>query len=574
MSQSKHNPTAQNPMNSSDQPAPNGLAGGAPDDNKEGQIERLACYNPAFGRLIAELIVPGPEEIAQTVKAARAAFKRWRQLTVEERVKKLRQAEQVLLANRRQLLDLLIAETGKPQADAQAEFLTLFETFRYYTSHAAELLADETVRVHLLKNKRVRVQYNPLGVVLNISPWNFPLDLSLTPAIPALLAGNAVLIKPSEHTPLTVMRAVELMSEEALPAGLLQVVIGAGEVGEALSAQADAISFTGSVNTGRAVAKVAAERLIPCTLELGGKDPAIVLEDADLERAARGIVWGAFFNSGQVCMGVERVYVHEAIHDDFVQRVVELTSELRQGVSTNEAVDIGAMIDPAQLQVIEAHLDDAAAKGAQILAGGERVEPRWEQLYPDVPQPAVQDYEDMPEHDRAPILRGADFFAPTVLSRVDHSMQIMQDETFGPILPIMKVSSAEEAIQLANETQFGLNASVWSRDLGRARQVADALRAGQVCINDVITSYLAVEAPYGGVKNSGLGRRKGPGEIYKFVESKTVLEDILKLKREPYWYPYHPKMQNIVDKTLGALYQRGVTRKISDLFLGPKNPDW
>ncbi|TDP77266.1 aldehyde dehydrogenase family protein [Bradymonas sediminis] len=516
--------------------------GGQPDDF-------LRCVDPSSSRMIARMAIATPLKVEEAARDARRAFAAWRRLSVQERCDALIKAGDILLEHRKELLDLLVAETGKAIVDAQAEFLNLFETLRYYTSNAPEFLADARLSLHLLKNKRARVEYMPLGVVVNISPWNFPLDLSLTPAIPALLAGNAVLIKPSEHTPLTVFRAVELMNQSGLPAGILQTVMGRGDVGALLVDQADAVTFTGSVSTGRKVAVRAAERLIPCTLELGGKDPAIVLEDADIERAARGVVWGAFFNSGQVCMSVERVFVHEAVYDAFVERVVALTAELRQGVPHDYNIDVGAMIDPGQFEIIEAQLREATAQGARVLIGGERVQ-------------LESQLNHHPGH--TPMI--GDFFAPTVVVDVDPAMKLMREETFGPVLPIMKVRSAFEAVKLANDSEFGLNASVWGRDIKRARKIASQVEAGQVCINDVIVSYAAIEAPYGGIKNSGLGRRKGSAEIYKFVESKTVLEDIIGLKKEPYWYPYHESLGKGVDKVIGLLYQRGVAKRIKSFF--------
>ncbi len=499
----------------------------------------IECFNPATGKLIAEIPATTPEQLDEAVSAAKTAFQSWRRLDVEQRCAYLLEARDMLLDHRTELLDLLLAETGKPLIDAQAELLTIFETIRYYTQKGPELLADESVSLHLLKNKRVNVQYGPMGLVVNISPWNFPLDLSITPAIPALIAGNAVIIKPSEHTSLAVIRAVELMNESGLPEGLLQVLPGFGDVGASLCDAADTITFTGSVATGKKVAKAAADNLVPCTLELGGKDPAIVLEDADLERAARGIVWGAFFNSGQVCMSIERVYVHESIYDAFIDRVVALTKELRQGAPTDRNIDVGSMIDPNQKKIVSRHIKDAADKGARILTGGKPVE-------------GVD----------------GDFFEPTVIADADHTMQIMREETFGPTMPIMKVRSAFEAVQLANDSEFGLNSSVWSEDMRRARDIARQLEAGQVCINEVIASYLALEAPYGGVKHSGIGRRKSKDEIRKFSHSKTVLEDIIGLKREPYWYPYNELVSKGVDKVFGVLFQRGISKKLGDLFGG------
>ncbi|WP_168210561.1 succinic semialdehyde dehydrogenase [Persicimonas caeni] len=505
--------------------------------NTKKAARTIECYNPATSKIIAEIPATAVEEIPAKVTAAKQAFQSWRRLSVEERCRHMLEARDHLLDHREEILDLLVAETGKAIIDAQAELLTVFETFRYYTSNAAEFLADQPLNLHLLKNKRVKVQYPPIGLVVNISPWNFPIDLSLTPAIPALIAGNAVMIKPSEHTSLAVIRAIEVMNESGLPEGLLQVMPGFGDVGAALCDEADAITFTGSVATGRKVAKAAAENLVPCTLELGGKDPAIVLDDADIERAANGIVWGSFFNSGQVCMSVERVYVHEAVYDQFVERVVELTRDLRQGVPWDYTIDIGAMIDPDQKHIIEKHIKDAVDKGARILTGGKR--------------------RDTDE---------GDFFEPTVLVDVDHSMKIMKEETFGPVMPIMKVRSGFEAVQLANDSEFGLNSSVWTGDVRRGRDLARQIESGQVCINDVIASYLALEAPYGGVKHSGIGRRKSKNELHKFTQSKTVLEDIFNLKKEPFWFPYNAGVGKAVDKVFGVLYRRGISKKITDLF--------
>jgi succinate-semialdehyde dehydrogenase/glutarate-semialdehyde dehydrogenase len=509
-----------------------------PDEGAKGK-QTIICYNPATGEQFREIEAASPEDVQPAVSKARNAFKAWRRLSLEERCRYMLDAREKLVEHRDELLELLQTEAGKPAVDAVCELLVIFDTIGYYTSNAKKFLGDETVDLHLLKNKKVKVEYPPIGVCLNISPWNFPLDLSISPVIPALIAGNAAIIKPSENTPLITMRAVELMNEAGFPEGLLQVLPGYGDVGAELCNHADAITFTGSVATGKKVAKAAAENLVPCTLELGGKDPAIVLDDANLERAANGIVWGSFLNSGQICMSIERVYVHEDVHDKFVDMVVQKTLELRQGAPLEERVDVGAMIDPHQIDIVADHLRDAEEKGAEILTGGQR------------------------KHGEE-----GDFFEPTVLVNCDHSMKIMKDETFGPVMPIMKVRSAFEAIQLANDSVFGLNASVWSKDKKRARQIASQIESGQVCINEYVASYLAIEAPYGGVKHSGIGRRKCREEIRKYVEPKTVLEDIFGLDREPYWYPYSDTVDSAVDKVLGLLFRRGIGEKMRELIGG------
>jgi acyl-CoA reductase-like NAD-dependent aldehyde dehydrogenase len=510
---------------------PSSETSGAPSDDV------VISHNPATGDVIDEVAVPSDDELQEAVQRARDAQSHWERLPVEERAEYLLEARDVLLDHRKEIRDLVVEETGKAPLDAMAEMAMTCDTLGYYANEGPEMLADETLDLHLLKNKRITVQRSPVGVVLNISPWNFPLDLAITPIVPALIAGNATIVKPSEYTTLTAMRTVELLNRAGLPEGLVQVLPGYGETGSKLIDEADAVSFTGSVETGRKVAKQAADNLIPSTLELGGKDPALVLSDAYVARAANGVVWGAFFNSGQCCMSTERVYVHEDVYEDFVDRVVALTRELRQGDPAEGQVDVGAMTFPDQVDIVERHVQDAVDKGARVVTGGERRD-----------------------------IGGGDFFAPTVLVDVDHDMDIMTEETFGPTLPIMKVPSAAEAIRLANDTPYGLNASIWSSDRDRARRLARQIDSGNVCINDVISSYAANEAPYGGVGDSGIGRRKGAWEVEDFVEPKTVMEDIIGLEREPFWYPYSERVLDTVDKAFVTLFRRGLTDKIKGLF--------
>lgn len=502
-----------------------------------GTPETIVSRNPATGEVIDSIPVASSADVEDAVRSADEAQSHWGRLPVEERVEYLHDAREALLDHREELRELVVAETGKAQPDALGELLALFDTLGYYARKGPELLEEERLSLHLLKNKRVTVQHAPAGLVVNISPWNFPLDLSMTPVIPALVAGNAAIIKPSEWTTLTARRAVEIVNRSGLPEGLLQVVPGYGEVGSALIDDADAVSFTGSVETGRKVAAQAGRTLIPATMELGGKDPFVVLDDANVERAANGAVWGAFFNAGQCCMSVERVFVHEAVYDEFVERVVQLTRKLRQGVPEDGDIDVGAITFPPQLETIESHVGGALQAGATARVGGSRRE-----------------------------IEGGDYFEPTVLVDVDPEMDVMVEETFGPVMPIMKVPSAGEAIRLANDTRFGLNASIWSTDGDRAKRLARQVEAGNVCINDVIASYIAVEAPYGGVKDSGVGRRKGVWELEDFTEPKTILEDIVGLNREPIWYPYSEGLVNGAGKAIEALFRRGWGGKIRGLF--------
>ena len=478
---------------------------------------------PHTGELLGEVPERDAEDVARAADRARDAWPAWRDAGFDARSLVVRAVLDRLVAEREHLLDRLIAETGKVRGDALQELLIFFDTARYYLANGAAALADEVLSPHLLKNKRAVVVRQPRGVVGIISPWNFPLDLGFGEVVPALLAGNVVLLKPSEITPLINLEVERLARLAGLPAGVFQVLTGAGETGAALCDVVDQVTFTGSVGVGRKVAQVAARRLIPCTLELGGKDPMIVLRDADLDRAAAAAVWGAFFNSGQMCMSVERVYVEEPVADAFVERVVQRTRALRQGVdSPGYSHDVGSMTRPAQLDLVEAHVEDARERGARVLTGGRRT----------------------------PGLPGA-FYEPTVLTGVDHTMRIMEEETFGPVLPIMRVQSAAEAVGLANDSEYGLNASVWSRDRESARRVARQLESGSVCINDVVISYAVLELPFGGVKASGVGRRHGLDGIRKYACAQSIAEDRLGLATEPTWYPYSSRVMRVAERAAG-----------------------
>ncbi|MEZ4269112.1 MAG: succinic semialdehyde dehydrogenase [Myxococcota bacterium] len=472
---------------------------------------------PHTGERLGEVPVRTADEVADAAVAARTAFAAWAERGVPARVRVMTAVLRAITAERDAVLDRLVAETGKVRGDALVELTMLLDTMRYYTVRAEALLGDEEITPHLVKTKLAWVSRHPRGVVGIISPWNFPLDLGFGEAVPALLAGNAVLLKPSELTPLATLELERIARAAGLPAGVFQVLTGDGTTGAALCEVVDQITFTGSVAVGRQVGAVAARRLIPCTLELGGKDPMVVLRDADLDRAAAAAVWGAFFNAGQMCMSVERVYVEETVHDAFVQRVVERTRQLRQGIDGDYDHDIGSMTRPSQVETVEAHVRDAVERGARVLAGGQRATELGENFYP-----------------------------PTIVVDVDHSMLLMRDETFGPVLPIMAVASASEAVRLANDSPYGLNACVWSQDKALARRVAGQIRSGSICINDVVISYGLPELPFGGEKESGVGRRHGPGGLRKYAVEQSVAEDRLGLRSEPHWYPYSKRTMRIV----------------------------
>jgi acyl-CoA reductase-like NAD-dependent aldehyde dehydrogenase len=453
----------------------------------------------------------------------------WGDTPISERVKYLYAARKTLLDNYERMISTIVAENGKPRTEAQAEIAYIADMIGFYGKNAKKFLSDRKVLFHLLLNKKGMVTYHPYGVVGAITPWNYPLILGFGDAVTALLAGNAVIIKPSEVTPLTVMLMAELFEKAGFPKNVLQVVTGLGDTGGALIDEANAIAFTGSVPTGRKVMERAAKTLKPVLLELGGKDPMIVLQDADLKRAVNGAVIGGLFNAGQTCISVEALYVEAPIFDQFVDLLVKEVQKLRVGQETGgETVDIGPLTMPRQLEIVERQIEDARAKGAKILTGGKR-------------------RADLPGL----------FYEPTVITDVTDEMLLMQEETFGPVLPVIKVSSAEEAIRISNRSQFGLSSSIWTRDKARGLALARKIEAGSSCVNDVLINYLALELPLGGIKSSGIGYRHGGADgIRHFTRTHSILIDRFGLKREFFWFPYNRRVEKLVGKGIKLLFRR------------------
>lgn len=498
-------------------PAPSGPPSGA----------TFRVYNPATGAELAELPVMTPNQVAQAVRRAATAQKEWAALGFNERRKIMLRWRSKLVANKDKIVETLVAENGKPPQEALMELFYLADVIGYYCARASRFLKAHTVPLHLLKTKRASVVYHPVGVVGVISPWNFPLLLGFGDALAALAAGNAVVVKPSEITPLSALCLAELAEGVGFPPGLLQVVTGLGETGGSLVDCADLIAFTGGTGTGKKVLARASRRLVPVLLELGGKDPMIVLKDADLDRAARGAVAGAFFNSGQVCISVEKLFVEAPVYDVFVAKVVERVKLLRLGTPAGDpaAADLGPMTYQGQLDVVEQHVADARAKGATILTGGKRGEGL--------------------------------FYEPTVLTNVTPEMLVMQEETFGPLLPVIRVKDADEALRLANASNFGLSSSIWTGDTSRGEALAQKLEAGSTCVNDVFINYILPEVPFGGIKDSGLGyRHGGPDSLRKFCRPQTVLTDRFGLKSEPIWLPYGKVVPKMLSFALNLLYKR------------------
>jgi acyl-CoA reductase-like NAD-dependent aldehyde dehydrogenase len=494
----------------------------------------IEVHNPATGELIKSIPVASPEAVAATVARVRGNQPEWEAMGIEGRYHWLGKLRDWVLDNQDRVLDTMQRETGKVRADAMNEPAYLTDLINFYGARAAKFLAEDSLRPHsaLLAAKKLRVQYRPHPVVGIISPWNFPLILSIGDAIPALQAGAAVVIKPSEFTPLGLAEIVEAWKSEIGGPDVFDCVQGIGETGEALIDAVDYIQFTGSDATGRKVMRRAADTLTPVSLELGGKDPMIVLSDANVERAASAAAWGGMFNSGQVCQSVERIYVEEPVYDRFVERLTKEVRKLRQGTDGRGfEKDVGAMTSPNQTAKVEDHVNEALAAGARALTGGGRLE------------------------------GPGDYFEPTVLVDVDHSMKVMREETFGPVVGVMKVPDAEEALRLANDTRYGLSASVFG-ERERAEQVARRIECGAVNVNDVIVNFVTTDVPMGGWKESGIGFRHGEWGIKKFCRPESLVITRVAGKSEPTWYPYNKRRRKLIDRLTRAVNARDWRRRL------------
>jgi acyl-CoA reductase-like NAD-dependent aldehyde dehydrogenase len=491
---------------------------------------QIPVENPATGAIIGHVPDMGAAEVKHMVDVARAAQPAWAEMGFEARAKVFYRARKWFVDNRERVARTIVEETGKTYEDALlAEVLFIADSFGYWAKSAPKHLKDEKVRSHspFMLGRKLLVRYQPRGVVGVIGPWNYPLTNCFGDGLPALAAGNAVIFKPSEVTPYSTMLVQECMREAGLPDGVMQVATGRGGTGAALLEHVDYVMFTGSVATGRKVAAEAARTLTPHSLELGGKDPMIVLRDADLERAANGAVYWAMANGGQICQAVERVYVEEPVYDAFVGKVVEKTRALRQGVpGAPGQVDVGAVTFEPQIEIMEDHMKDAVDKGAEVLVGGKRRE------------------------------GPGRFWEPTVVVGVDHSMKLMQDETFGPILPVMKVHDEAEALRLANDSRYGLNSSVWTKDLEKGERIASQVQAGSTCVNDAVTNYGAQELPFGGIKESGIGVRHSAAGIRKYCHAHAIVVTRFAMKRELYWFPSSKRTAKLLERIIVLMYGR------------------
>jgi len=510
---------------------------------------KVVSVNPATGEVLRELECVGEDQVRAAVARARVGQTAWAEIGVRKRVAVLREFQRGLQRRKSEIAEVITREAGKPLAEAlTTEVLVVLDAARFLIDHAFRLLSDEPIPHGNLvaKLKSGWLLREPYGVIGIVSPWNYPFSTPATEVLAALVAGNAVVLKPSEFTSLVALELESLLHAAGVPRDVFRVVVGDGTTGAALiDSPIDKLVFTGSVATGKHIAAAAAERLLPVVLELGGKDPMLVLDDADVDVASSAAVWGAFVNAGQACLSVERCYVHRSLHEAFLRACVEKTKALRVGYGLDRDTDMGPMIHERQLQVVESHVEDAIARGARVLTGGCR----------------------LPE-------LGKNFYQPTVLAEVTQEMRIMREETFGPVLPVMAFDSDDEALALANDSDFGLAASVFTRNWGRGERLARRIQAGTVMVNDVVACFGITEAPHGGVKFSGVGRAHGRFGLEEMVRLKYLDSDLAPRMKKVWWYGYGAnfvrQMEGFTDfqfargwgeRWRGALRAAGVVRR-------------
>jgi succinate-semialdehyde dehydrogenase/glutarate-semialdehyde dehydrogenase len=467
--------------------------------------DRLGCLNPLTGQEIADVPIMGHEDVGNLVASARAAQGEWARRTLAQRGRALQGLRRVVADRADEIAGIVRVETGKVLGEGLSEVVIALDTLDYLARRAPSYLLGRRAGVGWLYQRSARVAYDPWGVIGAITPWNYPFAIGMGVVSTALAGGNAVVLKPSEFTQLTGELVADLVTQAIDIENLVTVATGDGSTGAALiAAGVDKIAFTGSTATGKKIMASAAESLTPVMLELGGKDAMIVCADANIDRAASGAVWGAFYGCGQVCMSVERAYVVDSVYDDFVEAVI--TEARRVRTSDEDEAMIGSLIAPFQLEKIDGQVKAAQAAGARVLLGGR------------------------------PIKGPGHFYQPTVIVEVDQDMDVMRHETFGPVLPIMRVADEAEAVRLANDTVYGLDASVWSRDRKKAQRIAGQLQVGTVLINDHLVNYAMADLPFGGARQSGFGRVHGIEGLREFVRPKAWVEDRVALKREPHWF--------------------------------------
>jgi succinate-semialdehyde dehydrogenase/glutarate-semialdehyde dehydrogenase len=498
---------------------------------------KIVSVNPATGEILRQFDAASDADVHTAVARARASQPDWNGLAVRRRISVLREFQRLLYEKKSEVAALITLEAGKPTVEALlTEVMVVLDAARFCIENAFDFLREQPIPHGNLamKTKTGRILREPHGVIGIISPWNYPFSIPATESLSALVTGNAVVLKPSELTSMSVLQLASLLHQAGVPTNVFQVVVGDGSAGAALlNAAIDKLVFTGSVATGKRIAQAAATRLLPVVLELGGKDPMLVLDDADVDVASSGAIWGSFANCGQACLSVERCYVHRSLYQAFLDACVEKTKRLRVGNGSDPQSDIGPLIHERQLRNVEAHVEDALKRGARVLTGGSRLREL-----------------------------GSNFYAPTVLADVSHSMDIMREETFGPVLPVMPFDTDDEAIRLANDSGYGLAASIWTRDRARGEALANHIQAGTVMVNDALACFGISEAPHGGVKASGIGRTHGRFGLEEMVRIKYVDSDRLPRIKQVWWYGYGGAFTRQMEGFVDLMFAHGLGRRL------------
>jgi acyl-CoA reductase-like NAD-dependent aldehyde dehydrogenase len=501
---------------------------------RSGSKASLESFNPATGELIGSVETITPAKVQAIVDDVAEVQPFWAALTLEDRARYLRRACDVLLEDLDEIADLLTTEQGKPRVESYTmELLPTVDSLKWIAENGPEILADEKQSMPVfLKSKSAKFTYEPIGVVGVIAPWNYPWSIPFGEVAIALMAGNGVVLKPASLTPLIGDRIRQTFEKAGLPEGLVRTVHGGGRIGDALvKSTAGKIFFTGSVEVGQKVGVESAKRMKGSVLELGGKDPAIVCADADLAMAVSGTVWGGFANAGQTCSGIERVYVHRDVADAYLEGLVRETGRLTVGDPRDWTTEIGPMVSEEQAAIVDELVEDAVESGATKLTGG------------------PVEIEGMTGR----------FIAPVVLTGVTHEMRIMKEEIFGPVLPVITVDSEEQAISLANDSEFGLGASVWTKDRAKGERMAHQIQSGMVWINDHSFSHGACVCAWGGVKHSGLGRSHSKFGFYECVNIKQLAWEP-GWARDMWWQPYDRKLGDAIRYSAQLLYSRNGNR--------------
>lgn len=492
----------------------------------------IESYNPNSNEKIGEIFKTKPREVSSIVEKARTIQNDFKNLPLKKRLKYITKLKELIYQNREGISQLISQENGKPLFESYStEIIPTLSIINYYLKNSKKFLKPhkERIKLPVMIHKKSWIEYEPFGVVGIISPWNYPLLLPMGQIIPALIAGNAVVFKPSEWTSLVGKKIDELVNSTGLPEGIFNTIYGEADVGEALvKSSIDKLFFTGSTAVGKIIAKTAAEKLLPVSLKLGGKDSAIVLEDADLDRTIQGILWGSLMNAGQTCVSIERVYVYEKIFDAFITKLIDNLKSLKSFTDSN-FYDYSNIKLTKQVEIIKNHIEDAISKGAKILFG-EKIE--------------------------------GNYVQPTLLVDVNHSMKIMQEETFGPVIPVMKFKSIDDAINLVNDSNYGLSASVWTKNIKLGIQIAKKIKSGSVLINDAISYFGAGEAIVGGIKMSGTGRVHSRSGLMEMVYEKYYNSDSFTWQKKLWWFNYSKKRTEKIVAATEFLFDGNIFKKL------------